>query len=150
MGIKERKASRQSLESHETQDFKTAHGIWGEIKKILPVMISPADDITDQFAWAGAWENIDLAAETSSSARWAILSFIIEKGSDFLLPIYIGPYGTTDDANRTIELGGPTPASTNYYFGGVFWIPMDGFQRFAIKTRAGATTKYVYLLGYCG
>lgn len=150
MSIRESKATTNDLQAHLAGDPKVVHGIWTEFLKRIPTMITPADDITDKFSWAGAWENIDLSAETASYARWAILSFDLEKTGDYRSPIYIGPYGTTVDANRIITLGSSPISSHDYLFGGVHWIPMDGFQRFAALTQSALTTKYVYLIGYCG
>jgi len=151
-------ASSSDLDAHKREDPRKAHKIWEMartyIDSLAPHVLTPSD-ITSSFTWDETQRTLDLTTATDPLARWAIISVYMAKSADYLTPLKFRVYGGAADI---IQIGGDQSvidtadgSSKAYVFGaGGIWIPLDSSQRVDYLAPAGATTKYVYLLGWSG
>ena len=152
-------APSSDFNAHLNADWKDAHKIWASVKAYIDALavkaITPVD-ITGDLTWDGSQHTLDLTSRTAATARYAILSYYIDRdGSDFVAPL---EFRTVGGSTSFIRNCGDQHAideddGSNFYprFGvGGIWVPLDAAQRVDYIAPAAYTTRSVYLLGYSG
>ena len=151
-------ASTADLNAHKAESWRDAHHIWADVKAYIDartlVQIT-AVDITSLFTWDGGQHTLDLTANTSATARWAIISYYVAGiGGDVMDPLV---FRTVGGATNIIQIIGDKhfidTADGSIFaprFGaGGLWIPLDSNHKVDYIAPAW-DTKQIFLLGYSG
>ena len=147
MAKKTEVAKTSDLDRHIGTDWKAAHGIWAHVPSPAPVQIATPTDLVASFTWDAGWHDIDLTAQTSATARWAIMAVACRNYQANLDAIpQFGKYGET----TAYIILRSTQADDDDAVGSVVWIPMDNQQRFSYKLPSNSVAGYrvMNLLGY--
>jgi hypothetical protein len=147
MAKKTEVAETSDLDRHISTDWKAAHGIWGHVPSAAPIQIATPMDLMASFTWDAGWHDIDLTAQTSATARWAIMAVACRRtGGNMDVPPQFGKYGET----TAYIILRSTEADDDNATGSVVWIPMDSQQRFSYKLPSNSldSLRIMNLLGY--
>lgn len=94
--------------------------------------------------WDYVKRTLDLTAQTSAAARWALVSVYWARNdsTDSFWWYYYG------DASAIIQLCSDKIGGQNYYQGSAMWIPLDSQQRVYYRAPANTQAREVILYGY--
>ena len=126
--------------SHDDRYFTETESGAIEIPVFVPVDAPTVIALT----WDGAQNTLDLTAQTSAYARWALLSVKAARTADFTDPFYWYTYA----GNLIATIASNQIGSENYQISGFGCLPLDSEQRIKYDAPASTNSRECYLYGY--